>query len=93
MATTTTTTSSKSPQLEPRGRRRPGKGQPTFSGATESDPLVAVQILKVRQSVWTELAKAAAERKWHRSVLVRDLLDEWMRKRMARRKRGAGKKD
>lgn len=68
-------------ELEPRGR--PPRGQPSFSGATEDDPLVSVQVLKVRQSVWTELAQAAAERKWHRSVLLREILDEWLRKRKA----------
>jgi hypothetical protein len=46
-----------------------------------------VQILKVRQSVWQELAVAAAERTWHRSVLVRKILDEWMERRLAARKR------
>ena len=70
-------------QLEPRGR--PGKQRPVLSGATADDPLVPVQILKVRQSVWEELARAAAERKWHRSVLIRELLDEWV----AERKRAA----
>lgn len=77
--------SAKSHSLEPRGR--PAKGQPAFSGATDGDPLVSVQILKVRQSVWTELAKAAGERKWHRSVLVRELLDEWFRKRQASKRK------
>lgn len=75
-------------ELEPRGR--PRRGQPTFSGATEEDPLVSVQVLKVRQSVWSELAQAAAERKWHRSVLLREILDEWLRRRKAAGGAGAG---
>jgi hypothetical protein len=58
-----------------------------LSGATADDPLVSVQILKVRQSVWQELAVAAAERTWHRSVLVRKILDEWMERRLTARKR------
>jgi hypothetical protein len=74
--------SSKPRALEPRGR--PARGQPVFSGASPADPLIAVQVLKVRQSVWRELAEAAAEKTWHRSVLVRKILDDWMRKRRAR---------
>lgn len=77
--------SDKTKEMEPRGR--PAKGQPTFSGATEEDPLISVQILKVRQSVWAELAEAAAEKKWHRSVLVREILDEWVKRRQAGKKR------
>ena len=88
-ATTTTERpySTKSQAMEPRGR--PAKGQPTISGATKDDPLVSVQVLKVRQSVWDELARAAAEKKWHRSVLVREILDEWVRGR--RKKAGRSK--
>jgi hypothetical protein len=71
--------SASSHSLEPRGR--PAAGQPIFSGATAADPLVSVQVLKVRQSVWRELAVAAGEKTWHRSVLVRKILDDWMEKR------------
>lgn len=74
----------KSKLLEPRGR--PAAGQPLLSGATADDPLVSVQILKVRTSVWQELARAATEQTWHRSVLVRKILDEWMKRRLADKK-------
>ena len=89
MATATTAKarpySPKSHALEPRGR--PVNGQPLLSGATPDDPLVSVQILKVRQSVWRELAVAAAEKTWHRSVLVRKILDEWMERRTLEKQR------
>jgi hypothetical protein len=82
--------SEKSHALEPRGR--PVKGQPPLSGATASDPLVTMQVVKVRRSVWAELTKAAEEKTWHRSVYVRALLDEWMRKRMAGKASGGAKR-
>jgi hypothetical protein len=81
--------SSKPHALEPRGR--PAAGQPVFSGATPTDPLVSVQVLKVRQSVWRELAEAAAEKTWHRSVLVRKILDEWVERRRKARRKGKKK--
>jgi hypothetical protein len=91
--------STKPRELEPRGRRSlADRDKPLLSGATPDDPLVSVQILKVRLSVWGELAEAAAERKWHRSVYVRDLFDQWMERRLAGKKRagraatGTGKK-
>lgn len=84
-AATTRPYSDKTHAQEPRGR--PRNDQPTFSGATEADPLVSVQILKVRTSVWHALAEAAGERKWHRSVLVREILDQWLEKRAAAKKR------
>jgi hypothetical protein len=75
-------------ELEPRGRRSlADKDKPLLSGATKDDPLVSVQILKVRLSVWKELAEAAAERKWHRSVYVRDLFDQWIERRRTGKKR------
>ena len=82
--------STKPHALEPRGR--PAKGQPAFSGATPDDPLESRQILKARRAVWAELTQAAAEKTWHRSVLVRKVLDEWYEKRMAGKKRKQGKK-
>jgi hypothetical protein len=85
MAATIRPYSEKSHSLEPRGR--PVSGQPLLSGATADDPLVSVQILKVRASVWKELAEAAAENTWHRSVLVRKILDEWMRLRQLAKER------
>lgn len=91
--TTSRPYSDKTREQEPRGR--PANGQPLLSGATADDPLISVQILKVRQSVWKELAEAAAERTWHRSVLVRKVLDEWMeRRKLAKGKQGkAGRQE
>lgn len=66
--------SKKSPLEEPRGRR-------VLSGATHDDPLIPCQILRVRRSVWAALDEMAAEKIWHRTVLIREILDravlEW----------------
>lgn len=57
---------------EPRGR--PSQGRPRLSGATEEDPLVPHQILRVPLSIWTALGEMAAEKTWHRAVLIRQIL-------------------
>lgn len=71
---------------EPRGR--PSGLRPRLSGSSPQDPLIPCQVLKVRKSIWRALAEAAAEKKWHRSVLVRDILEKFVEER--KRTRAAG---
>ena len=69
----------KTREKEPRGR--PANGTRTLTGSTADDPLLTIQIptsLKVLTSLWDDLAQAAIEKKWHRSVLVREILVEWV---------------
>lgn len=78
---------------EPRGR--PARHDTrNLTGATADDPLLTIQVpasLKILTSTWDDLAVAAKERNWHRSVLVREIIVAWVRDWKQKREDKEGK--
>lgn len=71
---------------EPRGR-----GCRALSGATETDPLIS-EIVKIPVSTRDRLSAAAEQLVWHRSVLVREVLIEWLERNGKQVEKWAGQR-